>query len=130
MQETFIYLLKKFPPPGDGLRLTAKLTTFLYPVARNLAISAHRKAGRMEIADDDPDDLHAPAAASEPEVDALLGDLSAERREVVRMRFVDDMSLSEIAAALEVPLGTVKSRLHLAIKQLRENPATKKFFDS
>jgi RNA polymerase sigma-70 factor (ECF subfamily) len=47
---------------------------------------------------------------------------------VLTLRFVDDLSLAEIAAALQVPLGTVKSRLHLAIKDLREDPRTKEFF--
>ena len=36
------------------------------------------------------------------------------------MRFVDDMSLQQIADALGIPLGTVKSRLHNAIDQLRK----------
>jgi DNA-directed RNA polymerase specialized sigma24 family protein len=40
------------------------------------------------------------------------------------------LSLDEIAAALEIPLGTVKSRLHLAIKQLREDPRIKDLFSS
>ena len=45
------------------------------------------------------------------------------------LRVVDDLSLQEIADVLEIPLGTVKSRLHLAIRQLRNAPGTKKFFD-
>ena len=44
------------------------------------------------------------------------------------LRFVEDLSLEEIAAALEIPLGTVKSRLHLAIKQLREDPKIRDLF--
>ncbi len=35
LQETFIYLLRKFPPSGEGLILTARLRSLLYPVARN-----------------------------------------------------------------------------------------------
>ncbi len=44
------------------------------------------------------------------------------------MRFVDDLELSEIALALKVPLGTVKSRLHHAIRSLREDPGTREAF--
>ncbi|HEX5047019.1 MAG TPA: sigma factor, partial [Gammaproteobacteria bacterium] len=35
LQETFAYLLRKFPPAGSGLVLTARLQTLLYPVAKN-----------------------------------------------------------------------------------------------
>src|SRR5215472_7443960 len=51
LQETFGYLLKLFPPTGRGLALTARLTTFLYPIAKNFAISAARKARRLESSD-------------------------------------------------------------------------------
>jgi RNA polymerase sigma-70 factor (ECF subfamily) len=45
--------------------------------------------------------------------------LDERYRAVVVLRFLNDMQLDEIAAALEIPLGTVKSRLHAALKQLR-----------
>jgi RNA polymerase sigma-70 factor (ECF subfamily) len=129
LQETFTYLLRKFPPTGPGVVLTARLTTLLYPVAKNTAISALRKADRYaDRADCALDDLPAADAREEQSIDVALGALSAERREVVLLRFVDDLSLAEIAAALEVPLGTVKSRLHLAIKQFREDPRIKDLF--
>jgi RNA polymerase sigma-70 factor, ECF subfamily len=123
LQETFRYLLGKFPPSGEGLVLGARLTTLLYPVAKNTALNLLRKAERFPSAGDmEPDDVGQPAAAESADVAGLLRGLSEERREVILMRFVDGLSLQEIAAALEIPLGTVKSRLHLAIKQLRESP--------
>lgn len=122
LQETFSYLLKKFPPPGDGLTLTAQLTTYLYPVVRNFAISSVRKAVRYPPSDVEPDDLPAKQhPAAESDIPALLRELSPDRREVIQLRFVDDMSLRDIAVALDIPIGTVKSRLHLAIKQLRNS---------
>jgi RNA polymerase sigma-70 factor (ECF subfamily) len=48
---------------------------------------------------------------------------------VLTLRFVDDLSLAEIALALDVPLGTVKSRLHLALKELREDSGIKDLFE-
>lgn len=123
LQETFSYLLRKFPPSGAGLTLTAQLTTFLYPVAKNSAITLMRKADRFPVAENpDPDDLAAPTRPESGNIAEVLGKLSDERQEVILLRFVDDMSLQDIAAALGIPLGTVKSRLHLAIKQLRESP--------
>ena len=130
LQETFSYLLKKFPPQGDGLTLTAKLTSFLYPVAKNSAISLARKAGRFPASGSvQPDDLPASEAPAASGIPALLKELPEQQREVITLRFVDDLSLNEIAELLDIPLGTVKSRLHLGIKQLRESPDTKKFFD-
>jgi len=129
LQETFAYLLKKFPPAGEGLVLTARIQTLLYPVAKNSAISALRKADRYaDTADVSPDELPAAPTVEVEPLDAVLAGLSAERREVLTLRFVDDLSLEEIAAALEIPLGTVKSRLHLAIRQLREDPKIKELF--
>ena len=123
LQETFRYLLGKFPPSGKGLVLDARLTTLLYPVAKNSALTMLRKSERFPSAGDmHPDDIPQPPTAESADVAALLRGLSHERREVILMRFVDGMSLQEIAATLEIPLGTVKSRLHLAIKQLRESP--------
>jgi RNA polymerase sigma-70 factor, ECF subfamily len=121
LQETFSYLLRKFPPSGEGLILTAQLTTFLYPVARNSAISLRRKAERFPEAAPDPDDLPAGTHRESGDIAEVLGGLTEERREVVLLRFVDDMSLRDIAAALDIPVGTVKSRLHFAIRQLRES---------
>jgi RNA polymerase sigma-70 factor (ECF subfamily) len=130
LQETFAYLLKKFPPAGPGLTLTARLPTLLYPVAKNSAISALRKARRHGAADDvDLEELPADAPPDAEPIDAALGALSPERREVLTLRFVDDLSLAEIAAALEIPLGTVKSRLHLAIKELRDDTRIKDLFE-
>jgi RNA polymerase sigma-70 factor (ECF subfamily) len=130
LQETFTYLLRKFPPGGTGLHLTAKLETLLYPVAKSSAITARRKAARLSgIGDAELEELPAPPEVETDALDAALSRLSPERREVLTLRFVDDLSLAEIAAALQVPLGTVKSRLHLAIKDLREDPRTKDLFD-
>jgi len=130
LQDTFAYLLRKFPPAGDGLHLTAKLETLLYPVAKNSAITARRKAARLSgPGDAELDELPAAPEADGDSLDAALARLSPDRREVLTLRFVDDLSLAEIAAVLQVPLGTVKSRLHLAIKDLREDPRTKDLFD-
>ena len=61
-----------------------------------------------------------PVEPEEPdEIEAMLRGLSEGEREVVLLRFADGMDLEEIAGALEIPLGTVKSRLHSALDRLR-----------
>ena len=131
LQETFSYLLRKFPPIGPGLLLTARLTSLLYPVAKNCAITLMRKSERFPSSGSlQPDDLPSHPAPEHGDIARVLQELSDERREVLLLRFVDDMSLQEIADAVRIPLGTVKSRLHLGIRQLRESPETKKFLES
>jgi RNA polymerase sigma-70 factor (ECF subfamily) len=127
LQETFAYLLRKVP----RLKLTARITTFLYPVVRNLSIAARRKRGRgaseAEALELLParGELHSGEAG---ELGAVLAGLPGGQREVLLMRFVDDFSLEEIAEALGIPVGTVKSRIHNALKALREDARTKAYF--
>ena len=130
LQEAFSYVFRKFP----GFVLTASMTTFLYPVVKNLSIAARRKRTRQAQLPEDA--AHMDPAAPEPvdhaaqreELSAVLSGLPEVQREVVLMRFVDGMSLAEIAVALGVPEGTVKSRLHNAIAALRKDERTVRYF--
>ncbi|MCE9589211.1 MAG: sigma-70 family RNA polymerase sigma factor [Planctomycetes bacterium] len=125
LQETFMYVMRRAP----GLTLTGQLKTLLYPSVRHLAIEALRKAKRFRPYDEHTLDS-LPAAPLEEQhredgLAALLATLPPGHREVLILRFVDDLQLSEIAVALGVPLGTVKSRLHNALASLRNDPRTK-----
>jgi len=128
LQETFTYLLGKFP----GFELTAAMTTFLYPAVKNLSLAMRNKNARFSSDADVLSELAAPApqegAGSLAELSAVLAVLPDEQREVVLMRFVDGMSLNEIAVALDIPLGTVKSRLHNALSTLRADRRTRDYF--
>ncbi len=129
LQETFAYLLRKFP----GFRLTASMTTFLYPVVKHIALAAKRKT--MRIAGDNralesaPDRSANDPSASRPELAAVLAEIPETHREVMLMRFVDGLALAEIAEALNVPVGTVKSRLHNALNMLRADTRTRAYFE-
>jgi RNA polymerase sigma-70 factor (ECF subfamily) len=59
-----------------------------------------------------------PAVLSSP-LAALLESLPSSARAVVRMHYLDQLSLLEIAEALEIPVGTVKSRLAYGLRALR-----------
>lgn len=117
LQDTFAYLFGKFP----GFTLTAQLKTFLFPVVRNLSLDRQRKRRPSVDVDELADVLPAPDVGS-PHADLyrLLQTLPAAQREVVVLRFVDDFSLQQIAEALSIPLGTVKSRLHNALESMRK----------
>lgn len=132
MQETFAYLLGKFP----GFELRAKLTTFLYPAVKHIAIGRRAKAQRFASAEQSFDDLpalpdagDAGASARRQELAAVVGGLPEGQREVLLMRFVDGLALAEIAEALAIPLGTVKSRLHNALRALRDDPRVREYFE-
>ena len=128
LQETFSYVVRKFP----GFELTAKMTTFLYPVVRNLSIAARKKRDRSTSAGEDLDVFpkEAEAATDHSELAEVLSGLSDSHREILLMRFVDDLSQPEIAAALDIPLGTVKSRLHHAIQAVKNSPGIAAFLSS
>lgn len=128
LQDTFSYILKKFPPPGEGLVLNAELRTLLYVVAKNNAISMLRKANKIGE-NIDPDELPAPGYRDSSDLAALLQGLTPGQREIVTLRFVDDLSLKDIGDVLDIPLGTVKSRLHTAIEAMRKLPNVKDFFE-
>lgn len=115
LQETFTFLFRRFP----GFELTAQLRTFLYPVVRHLSLDRVRRR-RPEIdVDSLADLLPAPPPASDGDLGRLLAALPAAQREVVWLRYADDLSLAQIGDALGIPVGTVKSRLHAALGALK-----------
>jgi len=137
VQEAFIYLMKKITGRG-GLVLTAKLTTYLYPIIKNVSLTVKRKNSRpgLRLSQADGPDPAVPAVPDRTaesvegaSLSVIVRTLPEHQQEVLILRFVDDMSMEEIASALSIPVGTVKSRLHLAIKSLRESPDLGKFFD-
>jgi len=125
-QETFLYLLTRLAE----LSFRGRLATFLYPVVKHLAAAARRREGRHGTVEPPAEPAAgAPPAPEDEDLAAALQALPAGQREVVLLRFADGFSLEEIAAALELPLGTVKSRLHHALASLREHPRTRRYHE-
>lgn len=129
LQETFLYFLKKFP----GFVLTSQLKTFLYPAVKNYSINLIGKVAKFQSGTAEQkvlDNLVAPASVpgGSGDFDTVFGGLSEDHREILMLRFVDGLSMAEIAVASEIPLGTAKSRLHHALSRLRENPKTREYF--
>lgn len=105
----------------------AGASTWIFAIARNLRIDAIRRERRPRI-EDDPTDEPLPEPAADTVVAAVERDarlksamatLPRDQAEVVRQSFFQDKPHSEIARDLNLPLGTVKSRLRLALTRLR-----------
>ncbi|MEP6298692.1 MAG: RNA polymerase sigma factor, partial [Ilumatobacter sp.] len=96
---------------------------WVYRVGLNWGRSRWRKTHR-EISEHASDSVERPFAASEPRdprIASALHRLSVDHRVVVVARFYLDWSEQEIAAALDIRPGTVKSRLSRALRHLADD---------
>ena len=123
MQEVFLSFFKAFP----GFRLTSTLRGYLYPVVKNRSISLLRKRKKVvPLGQEALEGIAAVRPSLPDEFTKTVRRLSPPQQEVVYLRFALDFRLEEMADALDVPVGTVKSRLHNALKKLREDAEKKK----
>jgi len=110
---------------------SAGAAAWIFTIARNQRIDAVRRAaregrlGQGVIPDEEADPtLAADQIVSRVEdasrVAAAIERLSVEQSTVIRLSFIEERPHSEIAAVLGLPLGTVKSRIRLAMNRLRE----------
>lgn len=104
----------------------AGVATWVYTIARNRRIDALRKARRAEPEELDwgpepePDQAEALEAQQETErLGRALAALPAPQRTLIERAYYGDLSHSEIAAETGLPLGTIKSRIRLALDKLR-----------
>jgi RNA polymerase sigma-70 factor, ECF subfamily len=123
-QEAFLAALQALP----RFDLRRPLRPWLHRIVVNRAIDwARARAHRREVgADAAPDaaarEDAAPAALTDDVAAALLA-LAPEQRAVIVMRYVLDLTPGEIAAALDLPRGTVNSRLRRGLDALGERVA-------
>lgn len=129
-QETLVAVWRKAAlfKPGQ-----AAVSTWVFTVARNMRIDLHRRqAGVVELGEPDLEALEheADAAPGRPDeqlwsgqrsqrVRDALAQLPEEQAQVMRLSFFEEQAHGEIARVLGLPLGTVKSRIRLAVAQLR-----------
>jgi RNA polymerase sigma-70 factor (ECF subfamily) len=124
-QETFLRLMQQGTyQPGRSFR------PWIFAIATNLARDQLRATARhateaedaLEAVEDDAPGPEALALAAEAghAVAAAFARLGAEYRAALLLRFYHGLSLHEIAEALAIPLGTVKSRLSVGTRRLRD----------
>lgn len=124
VQET---LLRAWQHPEATADKGCSPRAWLFTVARNMIID-ERRGSRFRKERDSLDVPGAPDPAARDEINTvldrlLLGDalaqLSAEHRAVIRRSYYLGWTTAQIAADLQIPEGTVKSRLHYAVRTLR-----------
>lgn len=124
-QETMLTVWRKasyFDPARAGA------ATWVFTIARNLRIDHQRRYHRPDDGAIDPSDEpdQPPSgeailltAEREAKVREALKTLSEDQATIVRLSFFDETPHAEIARVLDIPLGTVKSRVRLAMGRLR-----------
>jgi RNA polymerase sigma-70 factor (ECF subfamily) len=125
VQETMVNVWRK-AAQFDPVRASA--ATWVFSIARNMRIDLLRKFNRPEPDMDDPALVPDPEPAAHENISKaqeaarlreILAELPGEQQEVLRLAFFEEKPHGEIAAELGIPLGTVKSRIRLAMKRIR-----------
>ena len=127
-QDTLLAVWRKaaqFDPASAGA------AAWIFTIARNLRIDAVRRTARAGVVVPDaeleyfadPADLQEVQIVKRSDTERIasaISRLSKEQSAAIRMSFIEDRPHSEIAEALRIPLGTVKSRIRLAMDRLKE----------
>jgi RNA polymerase sigma-70 factor, ECF subfamily len=130
LQESFLQAFRKL----SSFRESSSFYTWIYRIAINAAINLRRRERRsVNLSDNaqfhdqlvtDPDSGPARRMEQSEEVRELqeaLNQLSDEHRNILVLREIEGMSYEDISQILDMPIGTVRSRLHRARLQLRDS---------
>ncbi|MCG6158379.1 RNA polymerase sigma factor [Rubinisphaera margarita] len=119
LQDVWLRVYMKLP----DLRAPEAFRVWLYKIAHDVAVNQIRKKSRREAAAFQRVDETTVSAEPVDDVELLenielvhraLQELSVPHREILTLRFLEDLELNEIASVISCSLGTVKSRLHYA----------------
>ena len=104
------------------------VTTWVYTIARNKKVDFFRKSAKFNVNDDDireflyengdEDKLSRKEAAEQ--VNRINKELNEDQRKMIKMNFFENKSHKKIAEELEIPLGTVKSRIRHILTKMQE----------
>ena len=126
-QQVFLEVWQRAPDYDPG---RASVLTWIMTIARSRAIDELRRRvpepadpsedTAFRIVEDPDPELSPDALVERWRMAHLLSRLRPEEAELLRMRFYDELSQSEIAERTEIPLGTVKMRMVAALRRLRD----------
>jgi len=124
-QETLLTVWQK---AGSYNPARASASTWIFTIARNKRIDYFRRNGRAEPHADDPlmtpdtgllPDQEVSQHENEKMLKEALGELPEDQAEMIKKAFLEEKTHADIAAETGIPLGTVKSRIRLALERLR-----------
>ena len=122
LQDVWVRVIRGIPQLRDGSRLRA----WLFGIARRTLMDRLRQQyARSPTVDVDVDEIAADTSAAEEaedlqELERALAEVPVVEREVLTLFYLHELSLNEVAEALNVPVGTIKSRLFRAKRLLRQ----------
>jgi RNA polymerase sigma-70 factor (ECF subfamily) len=125
-QEIFLRIWKALPGYHGG----ASLSTWIYTISRNACLTELKKraahptvsfqAPEMETIVDKLPELHTvdPGPGTDADVRVMLDRLPEKYRQVITLFYLEEKSYEEVATRLDLPMGTVKTFIHRARKEL------------
>ncbi len=124
LQEVFLKVLNS----ADSFDATKSASTWLYTIATNLCRNEWRNTSNRQrlMKTFEPWEHHSPKTINEKIdeqyrnklLDAVMNELEYEDREILQLRFQQELSIREIAIIASLPEGTVKSRIFYLLKKL------------
>jgi RNA polymerase sigma-70 factor, ECF subfamily len=127
VQEAFIDAFQSL----DRFDLNRRFYPWFYIILRNRCYKLAHGRKQRSVSSSDEMEILAPTASMQPEVSMLLDqcllELPDQDRELITLRHLDGLSYQELAERLEVPQGTIMSRLYHARKRLRDKLAHRSF---
>jgi RNA polymerase sigma-70 factor, ECF subfamily len=122
-QDVFLKIWQVLP----GYRGEASLSTWIYAITRNSCLTRRKKLRERSAASmEEPGVLRAAEAqlsapsrpSNEPDLAASMAQLPPQYRQAIALFYLEEKSYEEVSARLGLPVGTVKTYLHRARKQL------------
>ncbi|MDP5220068.1 sigma-70 family RNA polymerase sigma factor [Ruegeria sp. 2205SS24-7] len=104
----------------------SSVKTWLFSIARNKLVDALRRRGKLSFVDEMPDiedtepnpEAAAIAAAEKARLHHCINGLSGAQQSAIRLAFLEDLTYPEVAEVEDVPVGTIKTRIHHAKQAL------------
>jgi RNA polymerase sigma factor (sigma-70 family) len=121
VQETWLAILRSF----DRLEDPAAFRAWAYRIVTNKCASAvrsrqHQRTAQASLCEEPAGQDRLESADDVERLRATLRQLPADMRTILAMLYVDGLSIRDIAQAMDLPEGTVKSRLHAARQELKQ----------
>jgi RNA polymerase sigma-70 factor, ECF subfamily len=123
-QDVFIRAFRSLHSLSEPHKFTAWLTRIALNVCSSWFVSKQYRSYFTEAIEDNllasqPQSISAEEIFDLKRIITLIGDLDAKYREVIALCLLESYSYSEAAEILDIPIGTVASRMHTALKSLR-----------